>query len=210
MVETLARPEATTPRPEEDGPGPLRRLLTREEYHRMAEAGIFGPDERIELIHGEVYHKVSPQKSSHFFVIHRVAAVLTAIFSEGFIVRQQGPLRFEEDSEPEPDVSVVPGRWEDYTFVHPRLIHSVLVVEVADTSLRSDRTIKAALYAQAGVQDYWIVNLTNGTVEVYREPDAAAGPKGYKSRRIYTAGESLSPLAAPETSIPVADILPPA
>jgi Uma2 family endonuclease len=214
MVETLPRvqvlsdPGPEVPPVEADGPGPCKRLLTREEYHKMAEAGIFGPDERLELIDGEVYKTMSPQARLHARAIMRLASRLREAFGEGFYVQQQLPLA-GPDSEPEPDLSVLPGTPEDAR-EHPLCADAALVVEVADTSLRTDRKLKAPFYARAGVRDFWIVNLKHRTVEVYREPgDAGAPSPEYKSVRIYTEGETLSPLAAPEAALAVSDILPP-
>lgn len=209
VVDTLPEPEPAPCLADSDDAAPRKRLLTREEYHRMAEAGIFGPEERLELIDGEVYTQMSPQARLHARVIMRLAHILRQVFGEAFHVQQQlllaGP-----DSEPEPDLSVLPGAPDDYV-AHPPCSDSVLVVEVADTSLRTDRRVKAPFYARAAVRDYWIVNLRDRTVEVYREPaPEGAGPHGCKSRRIFTEDESLSPLAAPDAVIAVSDILPPA
>jgi Uma2 family endonuclease len=207
VTETLPRPNIETPLPEADGPQPAKRLFTREEYHRAAEAGVFTPDERLELMNGEIYKKTSPQKSGHSFVIRALDELLTDAFGRGFDVRPQLPLQRNDNTEPEPDVSVVPGSWKDYQNEHPPLTRAVLIAEVSDTSLRADRGIKAALYAEAGVPDYWIVNLKDRVIEVYREPSgapSAAGAFAYKSARIYHEGESLAPLSA----LKVTDLLP--
>ncbi len=213
MTDTAVRKKRSTkPKavaPQAEGPGPVRRLLTREEYHRAAELGIFGPDERLELIHGEVYLKMSPQSGAHAMAIRAITTAMEEAFGEGVDVRTQLPLR-AENSEPEPDVSVVPGSWRDYSD-HPAVNVALLIVEVADTSVRSDRGLKAALYAGAGVKDYWVLNLKTNTLEVYREPaaipDAPFG-HGYKSVRLHTADETVSPLAKPEAAIPVTRLLP--
>jgi Uma2 family endonuclease len=210
MLETLPKPEIVPALPEADEAAPAKRLLTREEYHRAGELGIFGPDERLELIHGEVYKKMSPQARLHARAIMQLATRLRDAFGDGYFVQQQLPLA-TDNSEPEPDVSVLPGSPDDYR-EHPRCADAALVVEVADTSLRTDQTLKASLYAEAGVTDYWIVDLKARTIEVYREPaetPTKGFPFGYKSRRIYAEGETLSPLAAPEAALAVADILPP-
>lgn len=195
--------------PEAEGPELERRKLSRADYHRAAELGIFGPDERLELIHGEVYRKMSPQSSAHAMAIRAVATALEEAFGEGVDVRQQLPVH-TDDSEPEPDVAVVPGSWQDYKN-HPSADVALLIVEIADTSVRGDRGLKAALYAEAGVRDYWIVNLNARAVEVYREPAALASTPhgfGFKSVRLYTEDETVSPLAKPEAAIPVARLLP--
>jgi Uma2 family endonuclease len=218
MVETLPRvqvlsdPSPEVPPVEADGPGPCKRLLTREEYHKMAEAGIFGPDERLELIDGEVYKKLSPQSPRHAYLVRRLEQALGRIFSDEYECRSQLPLVSGGDGEPEPDIAIVPGSMEDYWSQHPKVSDAILLVEIADASLQSDRGAKAALYARTGVPDYWIVNLRNRTVEVYREPAPLPDQEslhGYKSRRVFSEGETLSPLAAPEAALAVSDILPP-
>lgn len=212
MVETLPQPKMGHLLPEVIDAPPEKRLLTREEYHKMAEAGIFRPDERLELINGEVYKKMSPQKSSHFFVVDAVQEALKRAFGDAFVVRAQAPVTDGANSEPEPDICVVRGSRRDFAAAHPWLAQTALVVEVTDTSLRTDRRVKAPVYARAGVADYWVVNLKNRTVEVYREPASLrddTGEFGYRGRRIYSEGETISPLAAPEASVAVDDILPP-
>lgn len=200
MIETLPTPETEI----------LRRPWTREEYHKAAELGLFGPDERLELIYGEVYQKVSPQKSGHAFVIRALDELLSETFGERFDVRAQLPLRWNDDSEPEPDISVVPGHWRDYQSQHPHLGAAVLVVEVSDTSLRLDPTLKAALYAEAEVLEYWIVNLKDRVLEVYRGPaprGANAGPR-YRVLHVYQLDEAVSPLSVPGARLAVGDFLP--
>ena len=110
-------------------------------------------------------------------------------------------------SEPEPDIAVVRGRIEDYRDAHPT--SPVLVVEVADSSLARDRGRKGSLYARAGVPDYWIVNLTDGVLEIYRDPRrTAAGRWRYAAVRVGKPRATVSPLAAPRARIRVADLLP--
>jgi Uma2 family endonuclease len=111
-------------------------------------------------------------------------------------------LALDPSSEPEPDLSVVVGSWKDYRETHPS--SAVLVVEVADTSLEYDRDRKGSLYARARIADYWIINLPEQCVEVYRDPEQGI----YRSRRRFMPGEKISPLAAPDATINVADLLP--
>jgi Uma2 family endonuclease len=209
---TTRKKRGTKPKvmlPEAEGPGPERRRLSRADYHRAAELGIFGPDERLELIHGEVY-QMSPQSRRHARGVMTIAAALEEAFGEGFHVQQQLPLA-TEDSEPEPDIAVITGEPDDFKDQHPPIHAAALIVEIADTSLKGDRGLKAALYAEAGVKDYWIVNLNARCIEVYREPAAlpdVPNGHGYKSMRLYTEGESLSPLARPEAEITVVRLLP--
>jgi len=114
----------------------------------------------------------------------------------------QLPLALGPYSEPEPDVAVVEGTIDDYVEAHPST--AVLVVEVADASLQFDRTRKAALYARAGIPDYWIVNLLDGVLEVHRQPEGDA----YRERLVLPSQERVRPLARPEVEIAVAELLP--
>lgn len=188
---------------------PRRRLWTAEEYERAGALGLFRSEERLELIEGEIIEKMSPQGSRHAGAIRLVEEALRLAFAVGFDVRVQLPLAFGPHNRPEPDVAVVPGSIRQYVDAHPTA--AALVIEVADTTLQTDRTIKAAVYAAAGVQDYWIVNLVDSVLEVYRQPaplpDAVAGyPYGSVTR--LTADQSITALAAPHHSIAVADLLP--
>jgi Uma2 family endonuclease len=212
VADTLPEPEAAILFSESDGPEPRKRLLTREEFHKMAEAGIFGPDERLELIDGEIYEKMSPQSTHHAYLIRRLETELGKVFSDAFECRSQLPLRIDAIAEPEPDICILPGSYEDFRDEHPQASATVLVIEIADSSLRMDRGRKVSLYARGGAPEYWIVNLKDRTVEVYREPQVFEGsdPRhGYGDMRIYRGGDTLSPLAAPEASIAISALLPP-
>ncbi|MCI0636706.1 MAG: Uma2 family endonuclease, partial [Actinobacteria bacterium] len=149
------------------GVSPPARRWTRDEYYRMAETGILRPDDRVELIDGEILTK-SPQRSVDATAVLLSQEALHAAFGAGFDVRPQLPLALGEASEPEPDLAVVPGVPRDYRESHPTT--ALLVVEVAETSLAFDRGGKQALYARAGIPEYWIVDLVEGTLEVFRSP----------------------------------------
>jgi len=191
-------------------PGGRPRRWTEEEYYLAAELGIFRPDERLELIRGEVVQKGSPQKRWHFAAITRGAKLLEAVFGPEFYICPQGPMRISETSIPEPDLLVVVGSSDDYSD-HPGPGDVRLLVEIADTTLRFDRGTKAALYAEAGIADYWIENLPERRLEVYRDPAPLPDGSGfgYHSVASYTEKETVTPLAAPQAVILVADILPP-
>jgi len=186
-----------------------RRLFTREEFERAGELGLFRPDERLELIGGEVVRKMSPQKSPHATAIRRAEEAMRRTFPEGHDVRVQLPLALRHDSAPEPDVSVVAGRLDEYEDEHPRI--AVLVVEVADTTLAYDRGVKASLYASVGIPDYWILNLRDRVLEVLRDPEPEVmAPFGYRYRTSlrFAEGDAVTPLQAPGHAIAVADLLP--
>lgn len=188
---------------------PVRtRRFSRAEYDRLIELGVFQPGEPIELIGGELI-VAEPQGAAHYTAIRKIAKALEGAFGAAWEVRTQGPLGLDEESEPEPDVAVVPGAPEDYGHAHPS--RPVLTVEVAESSLGLDRYRKGSLYARAGLPDYWVLNLVDRVLEVYREPVAdAAAPFGwrYARRDVLDASAQVSPLAASASSIAVAHLLP--
>jgi Uma2 family endonuclease len=184
------------------------RRWTREEYDRMVEAGILTTQDKVQLIEGEIV-EMTPQKSPHFTTYRRVTLALNQIFGDGYDVRPQGPLVLDPDSEPEPDIAVVAGSIDDYEHAHPRT--ALLVVEVSDSSLRFDRSRKARVYARAGIADYWIVNVPQGCLEVFRDPVSEAPPDDephYTTAKVYKPGESVAPLAMPDKAVAVDDLLP--
>lgn len=181
---------------------------TRAEYERLIDLGAFGPADRLELLAGDLV-VCEPQGTPHMTAIRAAEEMLRHCFGLGWEVRTQAPVALDEESEPEPDVVVAPGSFRDYRRAHPS--RPVLLVEVADASLDADRTHKGSLYARAGVPEYWIVNLVDGTLEVYRDP--AADPStahgwGYRSATTLRAGDEVTPVAAAGAPIPVAELLP--
>ena len=183
------------------------RRWTRQEYDRLIEIGLLQEDDPIELIEGRLV-VAEPQRKPHACAVELAAEAIRRAFGRGWRVRVQLPLALGPDSAPEPDVSVVRGAPRDALSGHPTT--AVLVVEVADSSLPLDRGPKAQIYARAGITDYWIVNLPDCVLEVYREPRGRE-PRG---RARYTAVERLgadailAPLAAPDVTLSVADLLP--
>lgn len=177
------------------------KVWTREEYDRLIAAGGFQPDSRVQLIRGEIV-EMAPQGARHATAIRLTQKQLERHFTQGFEVRTQLPVALGEWSEPEPDIAVVRGSTENYRDQHPKA--AVLVVEVADTTLEFDRTSKLQMYAEAGIPEYWIVNLVNRMLEVYRTPH---GTTYHDSLRV-DPGEDVAPLAAPTATIRVSDILP--
>jgi Uma2 family endonuclease len=184
------------------------RRWTREEYEKMIEAGIFTPGNRVELIDGEIFN-MTPQKRRHAAAIRAAEEALRSAFRSGHDVQSQLPLSLGPCSEPEPDLSVVRGTWSDYRDAHPS--SAVLVVEISDASLEYDRNRKGSLYASAGIADYWIVNLVEERIEIYREPapsSEALHGWAYRAVQHLSAGEKIIPLAAPDAKINISDLLP--
>jgi Uma2 family endonuclease len=180
---------------------PLKRW-TREEYDRLIAAGVLSPEERVELLEGDVV-RMWPQNPAHAIAISNVEEALRGVFRTGYYVRVQMPFVGGDDSEPEPDVAVVRGHRRDYVQAHPAT--AILLVEVSDSTLDYDRRRKGPAYARADVFDYWIVNLVDRLVEVYRDPTA---DRGYQSVQRFRPGETIIPLGAPFASIAVDDLLP--
>ena len=172
---------------------------TRDEYERMAAKGFFAPDARVELVDGIVYDR-TPQGSFHSAGVCACQKKLERIFSGTHDVRVQMPLELGDWSEPEPDIAVVRGSYEDYAFTEPTT--AVLVVEVADKSLPHDRKWKIPDYARAGIPEAWLINLKAAVLEVYREPLDGI----YQTRLKFRIGEKVSPLARPDAEIAVAEL----
>jgi Uma2 family endonuclease len=184
------------------------RRWTRKEYRKLDELGILPEDEPVELIDGHLI-VAEPKGRPHVTAVALTADALRRAFGAGWYVFQQDPIALDDDSEPEPDVAVVPGGPLDYLADHPA--GPVLVVEVAETSLGFDRRYKGSAYARGGLPDYWVVNLLDWQVEVYRRPapdaNAALG-WNYLDRAVLTPGATIVPLARPDVTLAVAEILP--
>ncbi|MGH7389924.1 MAG: Uma2 family endonuclease [Candidatus Rokuibacteriota bacterium] len=179
----------------------------RAEYERLVDIDVFQGDP-IELIAGQLV-VAEPQGAYHASAITRVDYALRAVLPAGWIVRIQAPVSLDDDSEPEPDLVVVPGRPGDYDRSHPS--HPALAIEVAESSLEFDREHKSSLYARAGLQDYWIVNLVDRVLEVYRDPGpdpSAAHGWRYRSVASLGRGDVVVPLAFASGGLAVADLLP--
>ncbi len=181
---------------------PVRQhRFSRAQYHHMVDAGILRPDDRIELLDGEIID-MAPQKSRHATAVSLTYEALRAILPKNSHIRAQLPFNLDERSMPEPDIAVVPGHPRDYRDAHPA--RALLIVEVADNSLGYDRLRKLAAYARAGVPEYWILDPDGATLEVCRAPLGDS----YAQRRILQAGEHIDALHAPGRSVAVADLLP--
>lgn len=175
--------------------------LTVEAYHRMREVGILTANDRVELLRGQII-PMSPKGSKHSNAVNRLAKAFTLGLDGMAEVHNQNPIHLLDDSEPEPDLALLIPPLSRYDHRLPVPEDILLVVEVADSSLRQDRYDKAPLYAEAGIPEYWIVNLADREVEVYQQPRQG----GYKVCTRYLPGEQL-PVAQLDFSLAVADIL---
>jgi Uma2 family endonuclease len=167
-----------------------RRRFTRKEYWRMAEVGILGERERVELIEGEIV-EMSPIGRRHRAFVDNLTRLLARRLPDDAIVSVQGPLALTDDTEPQPDLTVLRRRAVPYKDREAWAEDALLVIEVAETSLRYDRSTKRRLYAAAGIPEYWVVDCAAETVEVHRDP----GPDGYRDIRLVTGQATLSPQA---------------
>jgi Uma2 family endonuclease len=178
-----------------------RRLFSREEYHRMAEVGILKPTDRVELIRGEIV-EMSPIGRRHVAFVNNLNALLVTRLAGRAIVSIQNPVALADDTEPQPDLALFRRRAVPYKDAEATGEDVLLLIEVAESSLGYDRSIKRRLYAEDGVPEYWVVDVTAEAVEVHRAP--AAG--GYREVSRVTGTASVSPLAFPDVTIPLAEI----
>jgi Uma2 family endonuclease len=160
-----------------------RYSFTAEEFQRMGEAGIFRQDARLELIEGEII-EMSPIGSPHAACVKFLTRLLYSLFGDKFTVGVQDPVRLNDFSEPQPDVSLLRWRDDDYRERHPTPADVLLVIEVADTTVLKDRTLKIPLYARSGVPETWLVNIPDERVEIYS--DAANG--AYQRAEVFMRG----------------------
>jgi Uma2 family endonuclease len=176
---------------------------TVEKYDRMIEAGILTKSDRVELIRGEIVSKM-PLGDQHVATVNRLTFALTSRFHGRALLQIQCPIRLS-DSEPEPDASVVEFRPDFYASGKATPANVLLLIEVAESSLEIDRDVKATLYAENGVREYWIVNLNDRQIKVFRQPQANGT---YLDRSIRRLGDQIDLLAFPGVMIPVDDLLP--
>ena len=179
-----------------------RRRFTADEYHRMAETGVLRADDRVELVDGEIV-EMTPIGSRHAACVDRVMVLLQRCAEGRGILRVQGPIRLDDHSEPQPDLSILKSQADFYASAHPGPGDVILVVEVADASLRYDRDIKVTLYARARIPETWLVDLQMERVEVFTQPT----PQGYRASRQIRRGEQLISEALPTASLLVDEML---
>ena len=158
------------------------------QYHQMIDLGILNDDDPVELLEGWLIYKM-PKNPPHRVTTKLTLKALEAIVPQGWYVDTQEPITLE-DSEPEPDVVIVRGDTRDYLDRHPGASDIALIIEVADSTLERDRTIKQRLYARAGIPIYWIINLPEQQVEVYTEP-VMTDEFHYQHRQDYMLSENL-------------------
>ncbi len=217
MTSTLNKPphpKVAPPKPVPRKPMPRRRRptdeeprsikWTREEYHRLGDEGFF-IGQRVQLIEGSII-EMSPQKNEHAVPLLLTCDVMQALFGSTRTVRYQLPLKLSDVSEPEPDVAIVIGKPRDWPD-HPATAD--LVIETSESTLTFDLTVKAKLYAQSLIPEYWVVDLVHRQLVVHRQPKRPrSGAARYDEIAVYEAAAAVKPLAKPRASVKVADLLP--
>ena len=181
---------------------PARRLFTVDEYYAMADAGILTEEERVELIDGEII-VMSPTDNEHAATVNVAAHFLIPTTTGRANVRVQSHVRLDERNQPEPDLLLL--KWRDDFYRHraPAAEDVLLLIEVSHASLAYDRGVKLALYARFLVPEVWLANIPARVIEAYTEPINGE----YTVARVYRPGETISPTAFPDITLPVSQII---
>ena len=177
---------------------PVRHLFTADEYQAMDASGLFPPDQRLELIEGEVI-EMAAIRPVHASVVDRLNQVLVHLAGDRAIVRVQNPVRLSDLSEPQPDLCLIRPRPDYYSSGHPGSGDILLAVEVGDTNPGWDRRVKMPLYSRSGVPELWLADVATSTLEVYRHP----GTDGYASVSTFARGERLTLSEVPDVVVDI-------
>lgn len=174
-----------------------QRLLTVEEFNRMAEVGILGEDDRVELLNGQLIN-MSPSGSKHAACVEKITEALRQLLKGKAMVRSQNPIELGLYSEPEPDIAIVQTKENYYADGHPISEEIFFLIEVSDSSLEKDRQVKLEIYARAKIREYWIVNLAEQKIEVYAKPIE----DHYHNQHIYRLNDDI-PIRHFDKKLPV-------
>ncbi|WP_431708614.1 Uma2 family endonuclease [Geminocystis sp. CENA526] len=180
------------------------RLLTVREYNLMAQVGILTNDEKVELINGQII-TMSPQGSFHAAAIRRTDRLFGKVFKDNVIIQKQLPIIVNEISQPEPDIAIVKYDALDYDDRHPLATEVYLVMEIADTTLKTDLEIKRQLYASGNIPEYWVLDVKQRQLYIYRQ----ANNGDYETTMILNDEGSIEPLNFPDVKINVSEMLRP-
>lgn len=164
----------------------VKRLISTEDYNKMAEIGMLKPDERLELINGEIYTK-RPILSRHAAIVNQVNRILGRIMTNEYIVSIQNPVHLDELNQLEPDISVLKFQDDLYVHSHPNSNDVLVVMEVSDSTYEFDRYVKLPIYANNGVPEYWLINLKEKCIEVYEDPVL----NKYRINNCYLLGDEI-------------------
>lgn len=178
---------------------PARHRLDVHAYHRMGEAGIFAPEDRVELIDGDLID-MAPISQGHAAIVNGLTEALVLACAGRAIVSTQNPIRLDLSSEPQPDLAVLRRRPDFYaTGTPPGPADTLLLIEVANTSLRFDRIVKLPLYARAGIPEVWIVDLNRRVIEAFRTPEAGT----YRNTATHRPGDHVCLSLVPDIIVPL-------
>jgi Uma2 family endonuclease len=179
------------------------RCLTIEDYHRMAEAGIFSPDERVELLDGTLL-KMAAKETAHSSATTRTRRALEQGLRGRGLIRIQDPVQLDDLSEPEPDIAIVALDSLEYAAHHPQPSEIFLLIEIADSSLDFDCGTKASAYARSGVLEYWVLDVQSRKLHVFRSPMTQT----YESEFVFAETMQIAPLAFPDCILEIREMLP--
>lgn len=179
-----------------------RRRFTVEQYERMVETGVIQPEERVELLDGEVV-EMAPIGPPHSSRVDRCNVYLGRALGSDVIIRVQSPVRLSDLSMPEPDLTVLGWRDDFYGTRHPTVADVLLLIEVGDSSVRFDREVKLPLYAAASVNEVWLMDVQARTISIFLEP----GLGGYRTMSTAVPGDLLRPTALPGVVVAASDLL---
>jgi Uma2 family endonuclease len=177
---------------------------TVKEFHHLAQANILDPDKRTELIAGQIL-LMAAKGTPHVIALALLADLLKTLLGLQALVRTQDPVQLDDYSEPEPDLAIVRGGLLDYLEHHPQPSDVLFIAEVADSTLKRDCEVKDKVYAQAGIPDYWVLDVKKRKLHIYREPT----PSGYAYHLVCSEPSEVALLAFPEITVQLSDILPP-
>lgn len=179
-----------------------KHWISADEYERMGEAGIFGPDARLELIEGDIY-QMSPIGSPHASCVKFLSRFLNRALGDIALISTQDPIRLNDFSEPQPDVALLRLRDDFYRDAHPTPADVLIIIEVADTTVNTDRSVKIPLYAKAGIREAWLVDIPSGEIEVYAEPADGV----YQTIKRFERGDTAQSQTVANLAVSVADVL---
>lgn len=184
------------------------KRFTITEYHRLAELGFFGEDDRVELIKGEIIQMAAKGKS-HSTFNRRLIRELTQLLGNRATLQSQDPISIPPNSEPEPDLAILRNRADDYLIDNPHPSDILLLIEISNSTLKFDQEVKLPLYAEAGVSDYWIFNLIDNSLECYSQPyQDTQGKFGYRRKLIFLPNETVNLPSFPDLVLDLSKVFP--
>ncbi len=163
-----------------------KRLITVDKYYKMAEVGILKPSDRVELIHGDIY-EMSPIGSKHASVVNRLSKILNELFAGEAIISIKAPVRIDDQNEPEPDISILKYKSDFYASAHPGPADTLVIIEVSDSSIKHDQSVKMPLYAASNIPVYLIIDIETDRIIEYKNPKS----EKYSKKSLYEVKDSI-------------------